>query len=129
VNSINPSCSLDMSWSTLSFNAEKISLVSRICRPKLAIFNVTSPNSSCSDSLPESSSLVPKLTLSKLRLISFSGPRAMLEIIAASNNEAKIDAIEKYRACMSRGVSSFLRKTVETPIRIVPKGSLFNCSG
>ena len=49
----SPSCSLDMSWSTLSFNAEKISLVSRIWRPRFAIFSVTSPNSSCSDSLPE----------------------------------------------------------------------------
>ena len=46
VNSIRPSCRLAMNWSTLSFSAEKISLASRIWRPRLAIFKLTSPYSS-----------------------------------------------------------------------------------
>ena len=37
----------------------------------------------------------PAVTLSRLRLISFSGPRARFEMPAASNSETKIDAIEK----------------------------------
>jgi hypothetical protein len=79
----------------LSFSAEKISLVSRICRPRLAIFSVTRPNSSCSDSFPDNASLVPKLTLSRLRLIFFSGLNATFEIMAASNSERNTDVMEK----------------------------------
>jgi len=75
VNSIKPSCKLDMIWSTLSFKAEKISRASRICRPRCAIFSVTCPYSSRSPP-PLVSPPCAMVIRSKLRLMCSSGPSA-----------------------------------------------------
>jgi len=95
VKSIKPSCSLDMSWSTLSFNAENIS------------FGVADLATQIRDLQRDQTEFIVFRLVAGKR---FAGPqadvvevaadllqraRARLEIIAASNSEAKIDAIEK----------------------------------
>ena len=65
MNNIRPSCSFDITCSTLSFSAEKIWLVSRIWRPRWAIFNDTSPTSSWPDS--SSGKGAPALAVSRSR--------------------------------------------------------------
>ena len=112
MNSIRPSCSFDMSWSTLSFSAEKISLLSRICRPRLAIFSVTSPNSSCSDSFPESASVEPEADTVEVAA-------DFLQRSEGEIGDSRPPAIAKRRStrwknkarASSAGVISFLRKT------------------
>ena len=118
-----------MIWSTLSFRAEKISLASRIWRPRCAIFRLTIPYSSWPASGSPTVSASPAVTLSRLRLICSSGPSAMCESPAARISERRIAMLEKTTACCKRGVSSFFRKTVDTPTRMLPKRAPSSCSG
>ena len=114
VNSIRPSCRLAIIWSTLLFNAEKISRASRICRPRFAILTVTCPYSSCPVGACRAVPFVSAM-LSRLRLMCSNGPSARFERPAARISEHRTAIPESISARCSRGVSSFRRKTVDTP--------------
>jgi len=130
VNSMSPSCSLVMTCSTLSFRAEKIWFVSRICRPRWAIFSDTRPTSSPA-LVYSSGSRSPALAVSRFRAMAFRGPSATLETTAERTSEQKLRPPKrKLPAAVSESVrcagklSRRPRERCQTPARRV----LVRCS-